>query len=86
VKELAKESKATLTSDPALKEATKELRTLLERFANEKSIDMIIDARNALVEDGRKEEELMDWFRKVDVYARKVRFLSLILCWSLSWS
>jgi hypothetical protein len=62
-----------------LKQATKELRTLSERFANRKSIDTIIDAGNALVEDGRQDAEFRDWFKNVDAYIRKV-FLSLILC------
>jgi hypothetical protein len=45
-KEHGKDSKLTLTSDPALKQVTKELRMHLEGFANEKSIDTIIDAGN----------------------------------------
>jgi hypothetical protein len=36
------------------------------------------DTGNTLVEDGRQDEELSEWFRKIDTYARKV-FLFLIL-------
>jgi hypothetical protein len=67
-KEQSKESKSlTGTSDP-LKKATKELRTF---FGNGKSIDTIIDAGNALAEDG-SQDEFRECFRKVDVYIRKV--------------
>jgi hypothetical protein len=62
----------TLTPDLALKRAMKGLRTLLERFANGKSIDRIIDTGNTLVEDGRQDEELREWFRKIEMYVRKV--------------
>jgi hypothetical protein len=62
-----------LKSDPALKQATKELRTLLERFANGNSIDTIIDAVNALVDDAQRDKEFKDWFKKVDTYIHKVR-------------
>lgn len=72
--EHGQDSKSTITSDPALKQATTELRTLLERFANGKSIDVVIDAGNALVEDGKKDEEFREWFKKVDKYIRKVGF------------
>jgi hypothetical protein len=62
-----------LKSDPALKQATKELRALLERFANGESIDIIIDAVNALVDDAQRDKEFKDWFKKVDTYIHKVR-------------
>lgn len=58
--------------DPALKQATTELRTLLERFANDSSIDPIFDAINALYDDASRDEELRAWFRNVDTYSRKV--------------
>ena len=49
-----------------------ELRTLLERFANGKKLDDVIDAINALVEDSRRDPGLREWFKSVDVYIRKV--------------
>lgn len=49
-----------------------ELRTLLERFANYKSLDIIIDAINALVDDTRRDQGLSEWFQSVDTYIRKV--------------
>jgi hypothetical protein len=60
------------SQDPALKQATKELRTLLERFANNRSIDPIVDAANVLIDDANGDPELKDWFKRVDTYVRKV--------------
>ena len=49
-----------------------ELRTLLERFANGMSLDVIGDAMRALYNDAQQDEELRDWFRQCDQYARRV--------------
>ncbi|RDX46088.1 hypothetical protein OH76DRAFT_1407219 [Lentinus brumalis] len=67
-----KDSKNQLQSDGALQQATHELRTLLERFANGKSLGMIGDAMQALYVDAQKDEDLRNWFRSVDAYTRKV--------------
>ncbi|KII90672.1 hypothetical protein PLICRDRAFT_106168 [Plicaturopsis crispa FD-325 SS-3] len=67
----AKDSHDTATSDPSLQQATSELRTLLERFANGRSIDVIINALNDLVNDAREDEELRAWFSHVDKYLRR---------------
>jgi hypothetical protein len=56
--------------------AIAELRTLLERFANDKSLDIIIDAINALVDDTHRDQGLREWFKSIDGYIRKV-FLPL---------
>lgn len=50
----------------------KELRTLLERFANNTSMDIIFNAIDVLVDDARHDQALGDWFRSVDAYIRKV--------------
>jgi hypothetical protein len=55
-----------------------ELRTLLERFANYKLMDIVVDAINALVDDTRRDESLREWFKSVDVYIRKVSLPLLI--------
>jgi Family of unknown function (DUF5923) len=52
--------------------AIAELRTLLERFANYKSLDVIIDAIDALIDDTDRDEGLREWFMSIDVYIRKV--------------
>ena len=52
--------------------AIAELRTLLERFANYKLLDIVIDAINALTDDTRRDQNLREWFKSVDIYIRKV--------------
>ncbi|TEB22810.1 hypothetical protein FA13DRAFT_1466724 [Coprinellus micaceus] len=49
-----------------LKIATLELRTLLERFANNTSMDIIFDAIDVLVNDTRRDPELRQWFKNID--------------------
>ncbi|KAK7689617.1 hypothetical protein QCA50_007410 [Cerrena zonata] len=66
------DSKDALQSDNSLQQATSELRTLLERFANGMSLSVIGDAMKVLYEDSKQDEELRDWFRAVDSYVRKV--------------
>ncbi|KAH7327708.1 hypothetical protein B0J17DRAFT_680633 [Rhizoctonia solani] len=66
------DSAKNVTSDPSLRLATRELRTLLERFANGHSMDPILDATGALWDDAQKDEDLRAWFRKTDEYVRRV--------------
>ncbi|PPQ68177.1 hypothetical protein CVT24_005064 [Panaeolus cyanescens] len=49
-----------------------ELRTLLERFANGQSMDIILSAMGALADDTKRDEALKEWFRAVNLYVRKV--------------
>ena len=56
-----------------MKHATTELRTLLERFANGKSMDIVVDAGHALIDDAQRDPELKEWFKKVNAYIHKVR-------------
>ncbi|KAI0057660.1 hypothetical protein BV25DRAFT_1970625 [Artomyces pyxidatus] len=67
-----KDSHGKLTSDPALQQSTTQLRTLLERFANGQSMDIIFGAIDDLVQDARNDEEFRHWFEGVDAYSRKV--------------
>jgi len=50
----------------------KEIRVLLERFANGMSLDIIIDAINDLIQDARSDEAFRNWFMRMDSYSRKV--------------
>ena len=50
-----------------------ELRALLERFAKRKSMDIIFDAANTLIDDANMDEELEAWFKDLKLYVRKVR-------------
>ncbi|PCH41878.1 hypothetical protein WOLCODRAFT_137602 [Wolfiporia cocos MD-104 SS10] len=68
----AQDSHNTLTSDRNLQIAMDQLRTLLERFANGMSLGVIGDAMQALYQDAQNDEELRNWFRDCDAYARRV--------------
>ena len=60
------------TQDPQVNLAWREVRTLLERFANNTSLDTIFDSINILIDDSRRDPELRHWFENVDTYVRKV--------------
>lgn len=62
------------SADPALQQATAELRELLERFANGRSMKGMLGAMEVLADDARKDEELREWFSEMDRFIRKVRF------------
>ncbi|KAG1723281.1 hypothetical protein EDB19DRAFT_1645363 [Suillus lakei] len=67
-----KERSSAITQDTALNTAMSELRILLERFANGRSMDGIFDASNALIDDARRDEEFRNWFHRLNTYIRKV--------------
>lgn len=67
-----KDHSTNVTKDKNLKRATRELRTLLERFANGMSLDIVLDAIDAIIDDTRRDEGLREWFSAVDAYIRKV--------------
>ncbi|OJT01692.1 hypothetical protein TRAPUB_7748 [Trametes pubescens] len=67
-----KDSGQKLQGDSTLQQATSELRTLLERFANGKSLSLIGDAMQQLYRDAQEDAELRQWFSDVDTYTRKV--------------
>jgi hypothetical protein len=71
-----KDSHQALRGDESVNQAGRELRTLLERFANGASMDSIWNAINALIEDSKHDQELREWFTRVDAYIRKVRYAS----------
>ncbi|KAF8639373.1 hypothetical protein AX17_001529 [Amanita inopinata Kibby_2008] len=68
----AKGAKSTFISDPNLKRAIDELRTLLERFANGQSLNVIMDSIDVLIDDARRDEKLRAWFQDIDQYMRRV--------------
>lgn len=61
-----------LTGLVGLQTATSELRTLLKRFANGQSMDVVFDAANALILHSNNDEGLRESFKSVDAYLRKV--------------
>ena len=70
----AKESAASgsLSEDPSLTTAFSELKTLLERFANGKSLDEVKQRADAVYQAATDDEELRNWFKRLNAYARKV--------------
>jgi hypothetical protein len=62
-----------VTDDPSLQRATSELLTLLERFANDTSVQPVLDAANQLNIDAQNDEGLRNWFSDLDTYTRRVR-------------
>ncbi|RDL35454.1 Uncharacterized protein BP5553_07385 [Venustampulla echinocandica] len=58
-------------SDSALKTAEYDLKTLIERFANNTSSDDIVDALNTIYRDADRDPELKNWFKQMDSYIRK---------------
>ncbi|KAK0768664.1 hypothetical protein LTR59_017518, partial [Friedmanniomyces endolithicus] len=48
-----------------------DLKTLLERFANNTSFDDLLDSFNQIYSDADRDPELKGWFRDMDRYVRK---------------
>jgi len=59
-------------NDSAFQEAENQLRTLLERFANNQSMQPIFDSVNQLYTDAKNDRELSEWFSQLDTYIRQV--------------
>ncbi|KAF2746134.1 hypothetical protein M011DRAFT_468994 [Sporormia fimetaria CBS 119925] len=73
-KDVALQSKGTVKgahTDDALQLAEADLKTLLERFANNTSFDDLIDAVNQVYRDADRDPELKNWFKHMDAYIRK---------------
>jgi hypothetical protein len=58
--------------DDHLVAAEKDLRILIERFANSTSLDSLFDAINDIYRDADRDPELKKWFRQLDSYIRRV--------------
>ncbi|KAL9534268.1 hypothetical protein SMMN14_02241 [Sphaerulina musiva] len=58
-------------SQDTLKTAEANLRTLLERFANNTSFDDLFDSINQIYRDADKDPELKGFFRKLDAFIRR---------------
>ncbi|KAI9745157.1 MAG: hypothetical protein M1818_001435 [Claussenomyces sp. TS43310] len=58
-------------ADSALQMAEKDLKTLIERFANGTSADDLIDSIDRIYRDADADPELKSWFKNVDSYVRK---------------
>lgn len=58
-------------SDSNLKIAERDLRTLIERFANYTSLDDLFESINDLYRDADRDPELKDFFKRANRYLRK---------------
>lgn len=58
------------TSDNALATAEADLKTLIERFANNTSSEDLFDAVNNIYLDADRDPELKNWFKHLDTYIR----------------
>ncbi|KAF2806466.1 uncharacterized protein BDZ99DRAFT_466036 [Mytilinidion resinicola] len=73
-KNLAQQGKGTVKgahTDDSLQLAEADLKTLIERFANNTSSDDLFDSINQIYRDAEKDPELKNWFKQLDTYIRK---------------
>ncbi|GAA5972551.1 hypothetical protein JCM8115_000263 [Rhodotorula mucilaginosa] len=61
---------ATVRHDGNFQNATAELRSILERFANGQSMQPIFDSVDQLYTDAKNDDGLRSWFRELDHYIR----------------
>ncbi|KAL8287370.1 hypothetical protein RQP46_003822 [Phenoliferia psychrophenolica] len=66
------QDQVNIHEDGSFQQAQFELRTLLERFADNTSMQPIIDAVNQLYTDAKNDDELRAWFSQLNGYLRKV--------------
>ncbi|RFU31284.1 hypothetical protein B7463_g5064, partial [Scytalidium lignicola] len=64
-------SAKNIYEDETVKSAKVDLKTLIERFANNTSTDDLFDAINIIYRDADADPELKNWFRDIDSYIRK---------------
>jgi hypothetical protein len=73
-KSLAQQGKGAVKgahADDSLQLAEADLKTLIERFANNTSSDDLFESINQIYRDAENDPELKNWFRQVDTYVRK---------------
>ncbi|KAJ6630404.1 hypothetical protein B0H10DRAFT_2160322 [Mycena sp. CBHHK59/15] len=58
--------------DPTVRSALSLLRTLLERFANNASLEPLFAAARVMAQDAKEDQGLRSWWGEVDGYVRKV--------------
>lgn len=61
----------SLGNESSLSSAIKDFRTVLERFANGRPTQPIVDALDVLYNDCAKDPELKNFFKQVDTYVRR---------------
>ncbi|KAJ8064603.1 hypothetical protein OCU04_006933 [Sclerotinia nivalis] len=58
-------------ADTSLKAAERDLKTLIERFANYTSTDDFIDSINAIYRDADRDPDLKNWFKQMNSFIRR---------------
>jgi hypothetical protein len=71
-KQTKEHTQGNVRGDPAYAKAELELRTLIERFANDTSMQGIIDAIDQIYTDVQNDPELKSWFTDLNKYVRRV--------------
>ena len=62
----------TSNAPSSLNKSLHQLKTILERFASNKSFDrLIIDPINALIDDAKRDPELESWWKEVGIYLER---------------
>lgn len=74
----AGDSTTAVTSDPAFQQAYSEFKTLLERFADGRSLNGVINAVNNIYVDAQNDSELRAWFKQLSDYVRRVSSVPLL--------
>ncbi|WWD18999.1 hypothetical protein CI109_103456 [Kwoniella shandongensis] len=65
------ESAQAVADDPNVGDSTLKFRTLLERFANNRPLDGVIDALDQIYSDVQNDSELRNWFTRLNDYAHR---------------
>lgn len=66
------DSAAKVAQDPAYEAATLQFRALLERFANNQSMQPLMDSVDAMYTDSANDPELREWYHKLNDYIHRV--------------
>lgn len=66
-----KESHKELSGQLNVQQALSEIRMLLERFANGRSLDTIGEPMRVLYKDAQQDERLKHWFHDIDEFVRE---------------
>lgn len=65
------ESADAIKSDPSIANATIQFRTLIERFANGKSMDGMQNALEQIYHDAENDSELRNWWSSLNDYVHR---------------
>lgn len=66
------DSAAKVANDPAYEAATLQFRALLERFANNQSMQPLMDSIDDMYTDSANDPELRQWYHKLNDYIHRV--------------